>query len=123
MVTVEKIKLPQSIEERVQQFVNALEEDHFFDDPINFPPKTKDNAKSHLWNYVGEILVTKFIEGSEETSITEDEMEAILTKTIIQTNLDSLMGEKLIDGIENERGEMVYWVTDKGKEVYKRDLE
>jgi hypothetical protein len=50
-------------------------------------------------------------------------MEVILTKTIIQTNLDSLMGEKLIDGIENEHGEMVYWVTDKGKEVYKRDLE
>ena len=86
---------------------------------INFPPKTKDNAKSHLWNYVGEILVTKFIEGSEENSVTEDEMEVILTKTIIQTNLDSLMGEKLIDGIENEHGEMVYWVTDKGKEVYK----
>ena len=118
VIKVEKTKFPLSVQERVEKFVQALEEDEFFNDPLSFPPNSEEMAKIHLWNFVGEALLSRFIAGSDEM-VTEDEMDKILMNTIIQTNLDSLMKDDLIDGIENEHGEMVYWVTDKGKKVYK----
>ena len=122
MVSVTKSKFPDSVQEQITKFVNALEEDQFFDDPISFPPNSKEIAMIHLWNYVGEALLSKFITGSEDL-ITEDEMDKILMNTVVQTNLDSLMKDGLIDGIENEDGEMVYWMTEKGKDSYKKSLE
>lgn len=113
-----KVNFPESIQDPLNKFVNIVTEEGFFDDPQEIPPNYVEQAKINLWNITGEELLCKFISGSDYL-FNEDEVSKILTTTIIQTNLDSLMDEKLIDGIEDENGEMKYWPTEKGKELAK----
>lgn len=115
----QKVLFPESVQERLTKFECILTEEGFFDNEDDFPKDMKETAKVHLWNILGEVFITKFIEGKDDYLITEDEMNKVLTTTIIQTNLDSLMTENLIDGIEDENGEMRYWVTPKGKDICK----
>lgn len=117
----DKVLFPDSVRDALNKLTIAVEEVGFFDDPNEFPPEHKEQAKTNLWNIAGEKLLCKFIVGSPDFLLDEDEVNKILVNTIIQTNLDSLMEEKLIDGIEDENGEMKYWLTEKGKEIHKRD--
>lgn len=118
MVT-QKIVFTESVQDALVKFYEAVDEIGFFDDPIEIPEDCVEQAKTNLWNIAGEELLSKFISGAENYLFTEDEVNKILINTIIQTNLDSLMQDKLVDGIENENGTMVYWLTEKGKEVNK----
>lgn len=116
-----KVHLPDSVRERVEEFVNVTKTIGFFDDPLDIPEGYKENGEIHLWNNAAEHYLSNFISGNEDKLLTEDQALEILNKTIINTNLDSLMDQGLIDGIENEDGEMVYWATDEGKKVAKND--
>lgn len=113
----DKVLFPDSVRDALNKLTTAVEEVGFFDDPNEIPPDHIEQAKTNLWNIAGEELLCKFIAGSTDFLLNEEEVNKILTHTIIQTNLDSLMEDKLIDGIENEHGEMVYWLTNKGKDV------
>lgn len=118
-MTIVKTGFPETVQDALSKFTQAVTEEGFFDNPSDIPPKFKEHAKTLLWNLAGESLLSKFVNGEENYLFTEDEVNKILVTTIIQTNLDSLMSENLIDGIENEDGEMVYWMTEKGKEIHK----
>ena len=115
----EKVSFPEAIQDPLIKFTTILEEEGFFDNEEDFPPDHIEQGKINLWNITGEELLGKFISGCKDYTFTEDEVTKILTTTIIQTNLDSLMADKLIDGIEDENGEMRYWMTEKGKEIHK----
>lgn len=114
-----KAQFPESIQDALNKFTAIVDEMGFFDDPNEIPPTHKEQGRVNLWNTAGEELLDKFFQGSADYIFTEDEVSKILVNTIIQTNLDSLMEDKLIDGIEDENGEMRYWMTDKGKELHK----
>lgn len=114
-----KVSYPTSIEEAIKKYTLILEEEGFFNDDMEFPPNMEETAKTHLWNFLGEILMEKFLDGTNDYIASPEEISRVITNTVIQTNLDSLMEEKLIDGIENEDGEMVYFLTDKGKQANK----
>ena len=116
----EKVIFPESVQEKLSKFESILLEEGFFNNEEDFPKGMEETAKTHLWNFLGEIFITKFIEGKGDDLPTEEEVNGAIVSTIIQTNLDSLMNDNLIDGIENEHGDMVYFMTEKGKEVVKK---
>lgn len=118
---VQKVSYPEPVEKAIKDYTSILDEGGFFNDEVEFPPNMQEIAKAHLWNFLGETLMPKFIEGSGNYLASNEEMGTVLVNTIIQTNLDSLMEEKFIDGIEDENGETIYWLTDKGKEEAAKD--
>lgn len=116
---LEKVSYPEPVKEAIEKYTLILDDERFFDDEIEFPPNMQETAKTHLWNFLGEVLMPKFIDGSDDYKVTPDEMNKVLVNTIIQTNLDSLIQDKLVDSLEDENGETIYFVTEKGKEVAK----
>lgn len=112
-----KVSYPTSVEEAIKKYTLILEEEGFFNDDLEFPPNMEETAKTHLWNILGEVLMEKFLNGSEDYIASPEEISRVIANTVVQTNLDSLMKENLIDGIENENGEMVYFLTEKGKKM------
>jgi predicted transcriptional regulator len=114
----EKIKFPDKIQEKIELFLEATKQSGLFENEYEIPKGYSQVAQTHLWNMVGEMLISKFISGDDYT-LTESQATEVITHTILQTNLDSLMDSGLIDGIENENGEMVYFTTNKGKDTLK----
>lgn len=117
----EKIIFPDFIVDKLENFIQTIsDEGQFFEDPMEFSDKESvEIGKVHLWNMLGKEYLDKYLKDSEEIYFTPDELHSILVHVIIQTNLDLLMKDKLIDGIEDENGEMRYWLTNEGKNVYK----
>ena len=109
------------ISEQLDSFVNNMtQEGSFFGDTDSFPnEKLIERGKIYLWNYIGEAMLNKHLGIDSEETFSEDDMEQILINVVLQTNLDSLMNDNLIDSIENENGEMVYFMTEKGRELHK----
>lgn len=116
---LEKVSYPEPIKEALEKYILILDNEKFFDDEIEFPPNMQETAKTHLWNLLGNILMPKFIDGSDDYQATADELNEVIKLTIIQTNLDSLIQDKLVDTLEDENGETIYFVTEKGKELAK----
>ena len=119
MVT-EKMILPQDVELRTIEIIDAIGESGFFDCP-DIPTGYEDNARTHLYNSIGGKLLEQFLNGEDDALlISESEFEQLLSHALIQTCLDSLLDDKLIDTIENEHGENVYWLTSDGKDRAKK---
>lgn len=70
-----------------------------------------------------EEMTKKFINGTlssndpVDTIFYEEELLNILLRVDIQKNLNKLIEEKLIDTIENENDEEMFFLTQKGKKV------
>lgn len=66
-----------------------------------------------------ENLRTVFLEkfnSNQELVITEDEFVKTYTTSVIQTTLNSLQAKGLVNSIEDEKGENVYWLTDAARD-------
>jgi hypothetical protein len=103
----ERIIFPKPVENTLDLLINELKGLDFFNDP-NIPEGYEEECEVHLRNYAGEQLLLCFIEG-EELLLDEREFESILQKAIIGCCLDSLLDDDLIDTIQNENGENVFW--------------
>jgi hypothetical protein len=62
------------------------------------------------------FFLDKFMAG-DDLIITEDECDEIYIKTGINTSLDSLIEKGLFDSIEDENGEEIFFMTEKGKQL------
>ena len=114
---VEKANFPVQVQENINKFIDIIEETGFFNDPLEIPQNYVDVAKTHMWNFVGEHYLQGFLNGDENHVLSQEQATYILSLTIVQTNLDSLKDLGFIDGVENENGEMVYFTTEKGKDL------
>lgn len=107
----ERKSFPEPVEETLDLLVKELSSLGFFTDP-NIPEGYENSCEVHLRNYAGDELMKSFLNG-EDLLIDENEFEPILHKAIIGSCLDSLLDDNLIDTIENENGENVFWVKNK----------
>jgi hypothetical protein len=113
----EKMVFPQSVEDYLTELINAIDGLDFFKSP-EIPEGYENNAKVHFWNLSGEFVLNKFIDGND-LLLNDVELEDSLNRSIIGACLDSLLDQGMINTIENEEGENVFWITDKGKEIIK----
>ena len=104
----ERMNFPQPVEDVIDTVVQELTNLGFFSDP-NIPEGYTSNCEIHLRNYTGEVLMKSFLNG-EELLFNESEFEEMLQKSIIASCLDSLLDQNLIDTIEDEHGENVFWL-------------
>lgn len=113
MVSDEKMICPPSVETILIEFIDDIERAGFFSDP-EIPEGYTEPCKLHLWNIAGKALTDKFIAG-DMLLFNDTELMDILSRTIVYTCLDSLFDKGLVDSIENENGENMFWITEKGK--------
>jgi DNA-binding transcriptional regulator YhcF (GntR family) len=99
--------------EKSLEIIESLTESGFFSE-MNI--KTKDFAHEHLCKK----LTKKFIEGklsNDDEVFTIEEMDKILTEILVGTVLLELESEGIVETIEDENNEQVFFLTAKGKEI------
>jgi hypothetical protein len=96
----------------------------------NYPQQVKEYVKllsSHLTDLYDEDLgqtefehrasekiMQKFLDG-EDFSLEESEMEEIIRYAVIDSVLNSLKKKNLVDSVEDESGEDIFFLTGQGK--------
>jgi len=106
---------PQQVIDWVNATEEALGEDFFNDDlftnleiAVNTYREIAGQAAFESWVATGEV------------DLTDEDLETIMGNTILQSAIRSLREKKLIDWVEDEHGEPVYWVTELGKEYIEK---
>lgn len=104
---------PLAVSELSERIVNSLKEDEIF--------KAEQIVEDVAFLNFSEFFLEKWVNGDSSGEITADEFVFIMKKTIIGSNLISLKNKELIDSIENENGEMVYFLTPAGKSFLNKE--
>jgi hypothetical protein len=102
---------PEAILEYVNAMLTAV------DDILTEGNTSKDILRNELCSKV----LPKYLSG-EDFILSEDEFSQAYTLAAIETSLQRLTGEGIVKCVENENGEMVYFLSEKGK-VISQELE
>lgn len=97
---------PTEVEDYVDNIIEVIED-------IVDPQET---SLANLKNFLCELALQKFL-NSDELVLTESEFEEVYSKAITQTSLDKLIVEGIITFVEDSDGEVLYLLTDKGKQI------
>lgn len=98
---------PESVSEFVEKLLESLEEEGFFE---------KEGADYNItFGRFADSVLKKWVKGEDIESISEEEFVGILNLSIVQSDLQGLTERGVLDTIENEEGEPMYFLTEKGK--------
>ena len=106
---------PQPVEEALVSWQEALEDPEFLLEQEIHPYY----ASQAVRDVFGPALTDIWLQTSE-VHIGEDLAESLIKKFIVSATLLEMKDDGLLDSIENEQGEEVFWATAKGKEYAKR---
>lgn len=105
---------PVSVSELTEKLLEGLEEEGFFE---------KEGADYNItFKRFADSVFKNWIKGEELENISEEEFTGILNLSIIQSDLQGLTDRGVLDTIENEEGEPMYFLTEKGKTEMERFL-
>lgn len=99
---------PLAVQKRAKDMVNDISE-ILIEEDIS----AKEMEKSF-----SSRLIKRFLEGTE-LILSGDEIEEALDEAILATTYNSLVEKGLMDCVENEKGENVYFLTELGKTIGK----
>ena len=104
---------PQSVNEFVAKVVDSLEESGFL--------KQENIDRESAIEAFGEIIFEKWMRG-DELIMTEEEATKGMQMSVVISAMKNLMNEKLVDTIEDENGEPVYFLTKEGRDYAENKL-
>ncbi len=98
---------PNSVSELTEKLLEGLEEEGFFE---------KEGADYNItFKRFADTVFRNWLSGEDLENISEKEFSQILNLSIIQSDLESLRGRGVLETIENDEGEPMYFLTEKGK--------
>lgn len=98
---------PNSVSELTEKLLEGLEEEGFFE---------KEGADYNItFKRFADSVFKNWLSGEDLENISEEEFSQILNLSIIQSDLESLRDRGVLETIENDEGEPMYFLTDKGK--------
>lgn len=115
MVIMSQTTYPTQIEEVLTEWQEALQ------DPEFLKEQEIDHAyvKQATRDVFGPVLMEQWL-NIGEVGISENLAEPLIKRFIVAAILLEMKSKGLVDSIEDENGEEVFWATPKGKEHAKR---
>lgn len=99
---------PQAVEQALDTIVEGLENTGFFEQ--------EQVEHRYVREEFGKVLFEQWL-GDGEFGITIDQAQDLLNRAMINQSLDSLEKRGLVGVIEDENGEEIVYLTEKGKNV------
>jgi predicted transcriptional regulator len=107
-----------------QPFIVKLSEEliEILDKQVNFFQEENITSTDYAKMAICELLTEKFLRGEissdeeEGLRFTEDEFKTLLSQIVTNNALSGLVEKGLINFLENEDGEEMFFLTSKGKE-------
>jgi len=103
---------PDTVKEFMEESIKDL---HYFFENENFFITPEEGIKSYN-EIVGPAAVKSWVE-TGEVCFDDENMTQLLVKIITNCAINSMKEIGLVDSIEDENGEEVMWLTNKGKEL------
>lgn len=98
---------PSSVSDVTERLLEGLEEAEFFQ---------KEEADYDVtFKRFADFFFTRWVNGEDMEDFPEEEFSDILNRSIIESDIKRLSERELLDSIEDESGETLYFVTEKGK--------
>ena len=104
---------PQSVNEFVARVVDSIEESGFL--------KEENIDKESATEAFGEIIFDKWKRG-DELIMTEEEAIKGMQMSVVISGMKELMRKNLVDTIEDENGEPIYFLTKEGRDYAENKL-
>ncbi len=99
---------PEPVSEITEKLLESLIEERFFEE---------EQADYNItFRRFAESALSKWIKGNDMDDFSEEEFSSILRYSIVESDLLRLNEKGLLDSMEDANGELVYFLTDKGKE-------
>lgn len=103
---------PTSVADVTERLLEGLEEAEFF---------SKEEADYNVtFKRFADFFLGRWVNGQELEDFPEEEFSNILNRSIIESDMKRLSDRNLLDCIEDENGEIQYFVTEKGKKEIKK---
>ena len=105
---------PGQVSEITEKIIETLEEDNFF---------TKENISPDItFKKFADSILQKWINGNAMDIFIDDEFSDTLKMAMIESDISSLKERGFVDYIEDESGNPLYFLTERGKNaVYESD--
>lgn len=98
---------PKPVSEITEKLLDSLIEEKFFEE---------EQADYNItFRRFADLALSKWINGNDMEDFSEEEFSSILRYSIIESDLTRLNDKGILDSMENENGETVYFLTEKGK--------
>lgn len=98
---------PPAVSEVSEKLLEILTEERFFEE---------ENADYDItFKRFADFSLSKWAKGNPMDDFSIDEFSNMLKYSIVESNLSKMNEKGFLDSIENEKGEMVYFLTEKGK--------
>lgn len=98
---------PQEVEFHLEEMVNAIQ-------LLDLGQETPTHC---IREVVGPILFDQWMQGEISGFVDGNEMLKVLQRVVVTSVLDKLQEQGLIDSIDNEDGEEMVFLTQRGKEI------
>lgn len=108
MKTEKKI-FPQPVVDKINDFIETIDESDFFKDH-EISGEYAEEGKILIHNHVGDYFLSKFLLNENLMFTSYNEIEDLLKIVIVECCMMSLMDKNVVEGVENENGEMLYWL-------------
>lgn len=99
---------PQAVEQALDTIIESLEDTGFFEQ--------EQVEHRFVREEFGKVLFEQWL-GEGEFAITMEQAENLLNRAMVSQSIENLAKRGLIGMIENENGEEVVYLTEKGKNV------
>lgn len=113
METTIRTVVPPSVEEVLNTVLKCVNESQFIQTECH--PSTYEEAENVLFNKAAAILMNKWLAGDEIVFDSEEQVCKILNETIVDVSLRHMTSLGVLDSIEDENGELVFWIKDEYK--------
>ena len=100
---------PETVSEITEKLLEGLDEEGFF--------KNEEADYDITFKRFAQFLLARWIKGEDLQEFTEEEFSKILNFSIVETDLEKLVERNLINWVEDENGDPLYFVTDHGKKI------
>lgn len=112
-----KTNYPNTVQEWLNQFYSKLKKDGFFEDQ-ELGLYSEEKVYYHFQETLGDAALQSWLKDGEVT-LQGKELTILLFQVVVKTHVEELKNEGTVDSIENENGDEVMWLTQKGKNEIK----
>ena len=112
-----KTNYPNTVQEWLNELYNKLKKDGFFEDQ-ELGLYSEEKVYQHFQETLGDAALQSWLKDGEVT-LKGKELTILLVQVVVKTHIEELKNEGTVDSIENEKGDEVMWLTQKGKNQIK----
>tara|TARA_Y100001938_G_C8076632_1_gene426507 strand:- start:881 stop:1228 length:348 start_codon:yes stop_codon:yes gene_type:complete len=112
-----KTNYPHTVQEWLETLYSNLKKEGFFKDQ-ELGLYSEERVYYHFQDILGVVALQSWLKDGE-VKLTEKELTTLLFQVVVKTHIEELKNEGTVDYIEDENGDEVMWLTQKGKNQIK----